>query len=197
MNINQEFPSKYLKSDADFPGDEDLILTIRDVKIENVGQEEEHETKPIIYFDEVKKGLVLNVTNKNTIVGLHGIETDNWIGKKITLYVTEVEFKGKMTLGIRVRLRAPKAQAQPAGNGGNGTGQERKVRQAVVKTAAWFPIAEELAASYPQYQDASGKADHQHLWATAGSLGVSEITDANLDDVVNKIVVHAASKATA
>ena len=110
MNINNAFPSKYLKS-GDIPEDSDLALTIKSVAFETVGQGEDAETKPIIYFAETDKGLVLNKTNANAIAHLYGPETDAWTGKRISLFSTEVDFAGKMTLALRVRLKAPKAEA--------------------------------------------------------------------------------------
>lgn len=105
MNIDAAFPSKYLKA-ADI-GDGDLPLTIKEVVIENIGQGEDIETKPILYFVETEKGLVLNKTNSNTIKGLYTAETDAWAGKMIALFATEVDFAGKQTLALRVRMKAP------------------------------------------------------------------------------------------
>ena len=50
-------------------------------------------------------------TNANAIAHLYGPETDAWTGKRISLFSTEVDFAGKMTLALRVRLKAPKAEA--------------------------------------------------------------------------------------
>ena len=107
MNIDTAFPSNYLKA-ADV--DEDTTLTIRDVKIEKLGDDE----RPIAYFDEIDKGLVLNKTNANTIKGMYTSDTDNWTGKKITLFATEVDYAGKQTMAIRVRMRQPKTSKPSA-----------------------------------------------------------------------------------
>lgn len=108
MNINNAFPSKWLKS-GDIPANADLVLTIKSVTVETIGQGEQADTKPVVYFAEVDKGLVLNKTNANTIARLYGPETDGWEGKRIGLFATEVDFAGKQTLAIRVRLRVPGA----------------------------------------------------------------------------------------
>ena len=120
MNIDTAFPSNYLKA-ADV--DEDTTLTIRDVKIEKLGDDE----RPIAYFDEIDKGLVLNKTNANTIKGMYTSDTDNWTGKKITLFATEVDYAGKQTMAIRVRMRAPK----------NGDGKAAQTSAADAITAFW------------------------------------------------------------
>ena len=111
MNINNAFPSKWLKSGDVEEGD--LTLTIKSVSLEEVGSGEQAEQKPIIYFNETDKGMVLNKTNADTISRLYTRETDAWIGKPITIFATEVDFAGKQTLALRVRMKAPK----PNGNG--------------------------------------------------------------------------------
>ncbi len=102
MDMNQAFPSKYIKA-ADLQGKE-VAVTISHVGIENVGTEEKPSSKPVIYFKGTEKGLVLNVTNNNTVMGIHGTESDMWCDKQITLFAMQVEFQGKMTWGVRVKL---------------------------------------------------------------------------------------------
>jgi hypothetical protein len=108
MNINTVFPSKYLKA-SEFTGD--VSYTIKEVTIEEVGSENDKERKPIVYFNETEKGLACNKTNANTIAGIYGPETSGWIGRRITLFATEVDFQGTQTLAIRVRMRPPTAPA--------------------------------------------------------------------------------------
>lgn len=123
MNINNAFPSKWLKS-GDI-GDDDMVLTIRAVEIEEVGQGDDAEHKPVVYFNETEKGMVLNKTNADAISKLHGPETDGWVGKAIALFATEVDFAGKQTLALRVRLKAPKVAAvKPATAAQNGNGHK-------------------------------------------------------------------------
>lgn len=106
MNINSAFPSKYLKADTDV--DEDgSVFTIKTVKVETIGQGAKQEQKPVVYFEEVEKGLVLNKTNANFIVGILGEDdTDAWKGGKIKLVATDVEYAGDLLRGIRVRRTA-------------------------------------------------------------------------------------------
>lgn len=120
-SINDLFPSRWLKHE-DLPDDEDLVMTIKGVTSEEVGQGDDRETKAVIWFRETDKGLVLNKTNATAIAQAHGDDTDDWTGKKIALFVSEVEFRGKMTLAIRVRLRKPKAAAakEPVGAAAGG-----------------------------------------------------------------------------
>ena len=102
------FPSRYLKP-ANM-GDNDLILTIVDVTIENIGMNDNKENKPIIYFKETDKPLVLNKTNAVSISHLYGDQTAGWIGKRIALYVIELSVQGVQKFGIRVRNRIPPQQ---------------------------------------------------------------------------------------
>ena len=54
------------------------------------------------------KPLVCNGTNWDVIEALYGPESDDWIGKCITLWRDpSVKFKGKRTGGIRVREIVP------------------------------------------------------------------------------------------
>jgi hypothetical protein len=148
MNINNAFPSKWLKSGDAEEGD--LHLTIRDVVMEDIGSGENQEHKPVLYFHETDKGMVLNKTNADTISKLYTPETDNWIGKPISVFATEVDFAGKQTLALRVRLRAPKSS--------NGT--DSRVHDPV--TAFWLEVKQrELTKDSAQHYlaDAAGDFD--------------------------------------
>lgn len=111
-NINAMFPTKYLKAGVELEDGETAVVTIKSVAVENVGQGEDAEPKPVVYFKESDKGLVCNKTNGKTIASMHGPETDNWVGKRITLIATDVQFGDKTMLGLRVRSTAPKADAK-------------------------------------------------------------------------------------
>ena len=109
MKVSELYPSKYLKAD-DIPGQADA--TIVSIGLEEVGPDKD--LKTIIRFRELSKPLVANKTNCESIADIHGDETDEWPGKRITLYTCEVSFAGKQTQAIRVRKVAPKAQLQSA-----------------------------------------------------------------------------------
>ena len=109
MNIEQAFPSNYVKA-SDLNGKPSL-LTIRTCVREELGQGNDKEKKPVLYFKEAQKGLVLNKTNANVIVDAYGKMTEDWEGKPVEVYPTQVEFKGKLVDGIRLRI-VPEAQPQ-------------------------------------------------------------------------------------
>jgi hypothetical protein len=111
MNIDDAFPSKYLKA-SDLPEEGTVSFTIERIEIEEIGREKQH--KPVIFFEEDDaKPMVANKTNCNTIAKVTGSRTfEDWIGKKINLYRAEVEFNGEMMESIRVSLKS-KAVATP------------------------------------------------------------------------------------
>ena len=99
-NINDLFPSKYLKA-SDIP-DGGMRLTIKELTVEDVGQGENKEEKPCLYFMETDKGIVLNKTNSSMIASLYGINYDQWGGCIVGLHIEQVTFQGKITPAIRV-----------------------------------------------------------------------------------------------
>lgn len=112
MRMNDAYPSKYLKADADVPEEGFLVLTIKTVEMEEIGQGTDAQDKPVIYFRETQKGLVLNKTNWGLIAkALGSDDTDTWEKRKIALYSTDVQFGKDMTRGIRVNSKAPKSAA--------------------------------------------------------------------------------------
>lgn len=104
MDIRDAFPSKYINS-GDLNG-KDLRLVMGQIVMENI----QGQMKPVIYFHGHDKSLVLNVTNSRTIEKMYGPNTNDWIGRPVTLYTAEIEFKGETTEGVRVRsFQTPKS----------------------------------------------------------------------------------------
>jgi hypothetical protein len=133
MKYDELFPSKFLKA-SDFEEGETKLVTIKDVQLEEVGKKDaEVETKPVVYFREKDtKPIVCNKTNATTIRNLYGNDTYDWIGKRITLFVTQVDSFGEQVDAIRVRAKIPAATANPApeqipGNGAHA--EEPKAQQ--------------------------------------------------------------------
>lgn len=114
MNINSAFKSNYLKH-TDLAGKR-VIVTMERVEIETVGQGQEAEEKPVLYFKGHDRGLVLNKTNAYSISEIVGSEeTDEWAGHRIVLHPDKTMYGGKKVDCIRVAV--PPA----APNGGNGS----------------------------------------------------------------------------
>jgi hypothetical protein len=107
MNINEAYPSKYLKA-ADLPDEGSEVATIESVAVNEIGRDKE--SKIVVSFTELDKALICNKTNARTIArALGSEECDDWVGRRIALYRTEVEFGGDMYDAIRVK--SVKAQA--------------------------------------------------------------------------------------
>jgi hypothetical protein len=120
MNINEAFPSNYLKA-QDLQGRE-VQVTISNVAMEKLGSD----TRMILYFQGKQKGMVCNKTNAMNIAMMYGEDTDGWLGKSVTLFSAWVDFQGKSVQGLRVRpgngaplpqQRATQAQAPAQGYG--------------------------------------------------------------------------------
>ena len=110
MDINSAFPSNYVKS-SDI-GTNRVPLVMDRVVIETLKSERGDEKKPVLYFMDRQKGLVLNTTNANTIQAAYTNQTDAWRGKPVILYVTQVQFGGRMVDGLRIEIPAGVAPQQ-------------------------------------------------------------------------------------
>jgi hypothetical protein len=100
MKLSDLYPSKYLKA-SDLQGKEPMAK-IREVKIEEVGSDKER--KPVLYFHGSDKAMILNKTNALAIGDHYGDDVATWAGKPIVLYSAWVDFGGKSTQAIRVRV---------------------------------------------------------------------------------------------
>lgn len=91
----------------------DVVVTIGEVKAALVKDSEgKAQKKPVVFFRESKdkRGLVLCKTNGKTIASLYGSDTDKWIGRKITLFPTQVSAFGQTVDAIRIRPTLPKGK---------------------------------------------------------------------------------------
>lgn len=91
------------------PG-KDLILTIASVKKENVTGPGGHTDQcTVARFKEGGKPMILNVTNCKMITNIYKTPyIEEWVGKQIQLYATEVKYQGEMVEALRIRPAAPK-----------------------------------------------------------------------------------------
>lgn len=95
--------------------DKDTIGTIDRVRKEDVqspnGSKEEC---AVLHFKESDlKPLVLNVTNSKQIERLYGSPyVEDWQGKKIQLYIAQVQAFGETVDAVRIRPKAPKTEKE-------------------------------------------------------------------------------------
>jgi hypothetical protein len=97
--------SRFLKA-ADIAG-HSVAVTISSV--EDV--ELEKGVKPVLFFENKKKGLVVNMTNFDILSEAFGGFTNKWTGHRIVLAVEKVPMKGQRVDSIRVRI--PPGQPKP------------------------------------------------------------------------------------
>jgi hypothetical protein len=107
MNINETFPST-----SNFLKKEDLSspakVKIASIDLMKFEQDGKTQHKIIIEFEGKDKKLACNKTNARTIGAIHGAETDNWIGKEITIYNDPTVSMGDQVVGgIRVQYVPP------------------------------------------------------------------------------------------
>lgn len=92
----------------------DVTLTIARVTAGELKNGNKKSKKPLCYFVEPKdkRPLALNATNCKTIAKMYGNDTDEWRGKRVTLYPTTTEMAGETVECIRVRPRVPAEKEQ-------------------------------------------------------------------------------------
>ena len=111
MKLDEMFPRRYATG-------EDLQGKAVTLTVAKITQEKMHPQanapeveKWVLYFKEARKGVVLNRTMAYQIAEfLDSEETDDWVGKRITLYPQPMSVAGKKVVAIRARA----AQSAPA-----------------------------------------------------------------------------------
>lgn len=99
------YPSEYLNA-ADLleKSGGEAKLTIEKVAVEEVpGSDGSKKPKPVVWFKGAKKRMPLPKICAKKIAGMFGNNTDDWVGKEITVYATTCQAFGQETECIRVR----------------------------------------------------------------------------------------------
>lgn len=107
MNIFDAFPSKYIKA-ADLQ-DRNIEVIMDHIMMEEIKDPKDPDDAkvlPVLYFQGVPKGMVLNKTNSKVIAAGYGKETDRWRDMPIVLFSAMVDAWGETVDAIRVRLPA-------------------------------------------------------------------------------------------
>lgn len=96
---------KYL-GEWDFQPGQELTVTFKSVvreKTFNPNTQKEDEVT-VAYFNEGKKGLIMNVTNSKLVSEIVDSPfIDDWIGHKITLIVVKTRAKNEIVNAVRVK----------------------------------------------------------------------------------------------
>ena len=114
-NINDVFPSKYLKA-HELQGKTPTV-TIDHVEFEQLRKRTGAgtETKAVVYFRGKAKGLLLNKTNARTITQLaKSAVTEDWRGLALALYATTAAFGDETHAVIRIKAPAIVSAPRPA-----------------------------------------------------------------------------------
>jgi len=92
--------------------DKELILTIRNIETKKVSTPDgKSEELPVMTFNEDYKPMILNATNFKNIAKAHGSNfIEDWIGKKISIYITSVKAFGSVVDALRIKPTAPKVE---------------------------------------------------------------------------------------
>ena len=88
---------------------EEKVLTISRVKQETViGTDGKKEECTVARFKENEKPMILNATNCKTIAKLYNTPfIEEWVGKRIKIYVTQVKAFGDVVEALRIRDKIP------------------------------------------------------------------------------------------
>ena len=103
MRVSEVYRSKFMRA-SDVPTGRELRVTIDYVELETM--EQTGDEKLVVYLVDNQRGLVLNVTNANTVVDAYGDDCDTWTGKPLVLFATTTTFAGKRVPCIRVKVPA-------------------------------------------------------------------------------------------
>jgi arabinogalactan endo-1,4-beta-galactosidase len=106
--FSEMFPNRFLKA-PDLKGKQ-MQVVMSHISTEKIGDAD----RPVLYFQNKDKGLVLNKTNGNTIAYAFGDDTEDWRGGEIVLFETMVDFQGKTMPAIRCRVTPRKQNAPTA-----------------------------------------------------------------------------------
>ena len=95
-------------------------LTISGTEVRTIRDRE----KIVVSFEEIEDLLVLNATNAKILAECYGDDTDDWIGKRISLKKVKRNFRGKPVDAIEVECL--EQEINLSGKNGNGGKKSRK-----------------------------------------------------------------------
>lgn len=104
MRVGEMFPKRYAAGE-DLQG-RALTLTIQTVRKERMrpGSGQPEIEKYVVYFVDARKGVVLSRTLAQQIAAAVGSDdTDDWPGKKITIFPEPMSVAGRNVVAIRAR----------------------------------------------------------------------------------------------
>jgi hypothetical protein len=114
MNIKELFPRKYANG-SDLNG-KPYTFTVRTVQLESIQLPgKPAENKPVIYFQEAHRGIILTRALAEQVAEiLASPDTDNWQGRKVTIFPLPMRVAGVDRIAIRARAAANGPSIPPA-----------------------------------------------------------------------------------
>lgn len=100
------YDSTYVRA-WDIPPGRDAVCVIERVVAVEIKGVDKTERRPVVYFRDKQKGLVLNKGMGKMIKGMYGRFTKDWLGKPIAIYATQVTAFGETHDVVRVRPQVP------------------------------------------------------------------------------------------
>ena len=100
MPTMDDIYSSYLTADHVKEHGGEKVTVIKGVEARSFGEKK----KLVLALDGFEKDLVVNATNANEIAKIAGTKDySKWVGVKVTLYSTKVQFRNEMVDAIRVK----------------------------------------------------------------------------------------------
>lgn len=92
--------------------DKELILTIKAIETKEVKSPDgKTEELPVMSFKEDYKPMILNATNFKAIQKAYNSPyVEDWLGKKIAIYISSVKAFGSVVDALRIKPNAPKVE---------------------------------------------------------------------------------------
>ena len=115
MKLSDMFPRKYA-SGADLNGHTPTLI-ISHIEKEPMSAQpgKTPELKFVIYFEKTTKGIVLSRTLAEQIAAVvKSDDTDQWVGKKVTLFAQPMKVAGKDRIAIRAKAPGIEETPPPA-----------------------------------------------------------------------------------
>ena len=103
LTYDQLFPGRFIK--AGEMHDKPVTLTISGVALDVLESEDGTEKmQAVVNFREIKRQWALNKTNAQCLVAMWGIDSDDWMGRRVTLFA-ERDASGLSDSGLCLRVK--------------------------------------------------------------------------------------------
>lgn len=115
MNLNEEFPSKWLSGDDIEDQRTVTIAGVDIVEFDSRQRPGQKDRKVALHFKGEDKGMICNVGMRNIVMGFYGPDTDMWINKKVRIMSTPfTNDKGETSMVCRIHPKRPDTAAPAA-----------------------------------------------------------------------------------